>query len=144
MSAFAATSSAAVAATPAPGLSHDLVARPSPVAGPAARLEQLRSALYKESPSLAALLENVEAEREENGVLLVTARGGGPPPALPNARLDEATRRLGRKQFGGPLILRGELPQTAAAPDSNSPRRGALDQIKELFGGETVSGGEAS
>jgi hypothetical protein len=111
---------------------------------PAGRLTQLRAALLREShASLAVLLQGVVAVREENGVLLVAPAGAEPLPAFPNVRLDEATRRLGKKLFAAPLVVRSERATTTtdeAAPPSR--RRDALEQIQELFGGETVAGSE--
>ncbi len=128
------------ALAPAPGV----VAPRADAADPASRLEQLRGALGKESPSLAALLESMVAVGEQDGALLVAARPGSERPQLPNSRLDEATRRLGKKLFAVPIVVRA---QALAAPPreegARSSRQAALDHVRELFGGETVAGGEA-
>jgi len=116
---------------------------PTAAAEPAARLAELRSALLQEAPSLAALLQTVVALREEEGILVVAPAPGSPPPPLPNGRLDETTRRLGRKLFGVPLVLRGEGAAPRVEPPAAPPRRAAVDQIRELFGGETVAGAES-
>jgi DNA polymerase-3 subunit gamma/tau len=133
-------------AAPAP-VSH-LSSPPASTAGarPAAtpeRLNQLRAALERENlPSLAAILDAFVAVREEEGVMLVAPKPGAVAPALPHARLDEATRRVGKKLFAAPIVLRTELPAAPKAAAAAAPQRVALDQIKQYFGGETLSGGD--
>ena len=51
------------------------------------------------------------------------------------------TRKLGKRLFGAAWILRpaADPARDAAAP---SVRSRALEQVRDLFGGETVAGGE--
>jgi DNA polymerase III subunit gamma/tau len=147
---------AAAAAIPAPAIAPrpasappsapSAVAPPAPQAAAppeelAGRFDQLCEAILRESPSLAAQVDAMVALREADGTLFVGAKQGRTLPNLPNARLDEVTRKLGKRLFGAAWILR---PAADAAPDAAAPsiRSRALEQVRDLFGGETVAGGE--
>ncbi|MBL8841545.1 MAG: DNA polymerase III subunit gamma/tau [Planctomycetes bacterium] len=113
---------------------------PSPLGAPA-RFEQLRAAVQKEAPSLASLLDTVVPVREEGATLWVRGKPGAPAPALPNARLDEATRRLGKKLFGQAWLVRADVVVERPPSDGPTPAQSLLKQLTARFGGETVSGG---
>ncbi|MBM4015057.1 MAG: DNA polymerase III subunit gamma/tau [Planctomycetes bacterium] len=144
--------SAPRAATPAAARPPSPPPPPPPTAPPAgsggggdlpARFERLRAALLAEAPSLAALVAPLEPVRDDGGVVQVRARSGPGLPATPNARLDEATRRLGKKLFDVSWTLRPETVAAAPTGGGDTPAQALLVQVKQIFGGETVSGQEA-
>jgi DNA polymerase-3 subunit gamma/tau len=143
---FAATSSVTPSAS---------TASAAPAAAPAdlaTRFDQMCEAILRESPSLAAQVDAMVAVQETEGTLYVVAKPGRTLSSLPNARLDEATRKLGKKLFGVAWVVR-PAPDTArdsgassGSPASPAPsaRSKALDQVRDLFGGQTVAGGEGA
>ena len=120
------------AALPSPPVRADLTSR----------FESLRGALAKESPSLSALLDAVEPVREDGGVVQVRARGDAPLPLLPNIRLDEAARRLGKRLFDCSWVIRPETVAERPVTGGGSAAQVLLSEVQKLFGGETVSGHE--
>jgi hypothetical protein len=76
-------------------------------------------------------------------VVQVRARKGPGLPATPNARLDDATRRLGKKLFDVSWVLRPETVAAAPVAGGETAAQALLSEVKHRFGGETVSGGEA-
>ena len=130
------------------------VATPPAAASPAtppaadlpARFQQLVAALMSESPSLAVQLGGFVPLREAEGVVEVAPKAGQALPP-PSARLDEATRRIARRLFGTAWVVRPvAAPRDAANAAGRAPGAGevartrALEQIRDVFGGETVAG----
>jgi DNA polymerase-3 subunit gamma/tau len=130
MAAPAAASPAPAAAPPAP---------PAPT-GLAARYEQLRAAVHKEAPSRTALFDAFVPVREEAGTFYVVPKPGAAAVTLPHAALDDATRRAGKRLFQAPWVVRLESAGERAAPVDPQAASQLLSQVKQLFGGETVSG----
>ena len=141
----------AVSASPKPSAAAPAAvpAAASAVAPPAdlpARFQQLVAALMAESPSLAVQLGGFVPLREAEGVVEVAPKAGQALPP-PSARLDEATRRIARRLFGTGWVIRpAATTRDAASAAGRAPGAGevartrALEQIRDVFGGETVAG----
>jgi len=106
----------------------------------AARYEQLRAAVQKEAPSRTALFDAFVPVREEAGTFFVQPKPGAAAVTLPHAALDDATRRAGKRLFQVPCVVRLEGAGERAAPADPQAASQLLSQVKQLFGGETVSG----
>ena len=138
----------AVAPPPPPAATASPAASPPPPASTsapppaaiAARYEQLRAAVQKEAPSRTALFDAFVPVREEAGTFFVVPKPGVAPVALPHAGLDDATRRAGKRLFQAPWVVRLDGAGERAAPADPQAANQLLSQVKQLFGGETVSG----
>ena len=144
--ATAAAPAATPAAAPAAAPSAAAPVATTPPADLPARFQQLVAALMSESPSLAVQLGGFVPLREAEGVVEVAPKAGQALPP-PSARLDEATRRIARRLFGAPWVVRPvAAPRDAASAAGRAPGAGevartrALEQIRDVFGGETVAG----
>jgi DNA polymerase-3 subunit gamma/tau len=128
-----------------PSATAPRAAAPADLAG---RFRQLAAELMAESPSLGVALNAMVPLRESEGTVEVGPKPGQELPPLPSARLDEATRRLGRKLFGAAWLLRpaaavrdgGGAAAGRAASAGDAARTRTLEQIRDVFGGETVAG----
>ncbi len=127
---------------PQPAAPSGAAAAPAidPAAPFASRFALLRAALQREAPSLATLLDTIVPVREVGATVYVSGKPGAAVPALPNAKLDEATRRLGLKLFKQAWLLRLDVAVERPAGDGPTPAQALVRQLKDRFGGEVVSG----